>query len=330
MRGRTVLPRPGAGPLWQNGPMSRTSKHFRFASGSPRADLRASTKSLADQPYTTTVPGYYEGTLLDYRVAWVRKRTLALHFGYWDEDTRSHAQSLINMNKVMASLADLRAGQRVLDAGCGIGGPAMWLAENYGVEVVGVTLSAVQARRANKYARQRGLEGLARFEQQDFTNTSFPDESFDIVWAEESVCHVPLATKQAFMREAYRVLKPGGQLILEDWVRLRRPFPEKDERLLTLWLSGWAIYDLATMDEYAQWAEEAGFTVIGRRDITSHAHRSFLHLYRISLFCYPAGLLMRALRIRSALEHGNMRSARLQWVTYKRGLWGIGILSARK
>ncbi len=287
-------------------------------------------ESLTDRPYTEAVPGYYEGTLLDYRLAWVRKRTLALHFGYWDEHTRTHARSLINMNKVMADLADLRAGQRVLDAGCGIGGPAMWLAENYRVEVVGVTLSGVQAARANKYAKKRGLDEFARFEQQDFTDTSFPDASFDVVWAQESVCHVPLASKQAFMKEAHRVLRPGGQLILEDWVRLRRPFPEKDERLLKFWLSGWAIYDLATMDEYAQWAEEAGLKVIGRRDITSHTHRSLRHLWRVALFCYAPGLLMRAVRIRSAIEHGNMRSARLQWPAYKRGLWGIGTLSARK
>ncbi len=174
----------------------------------------------------------------------------------------------------------------------------MWLAENYRVEVVGVTLSGVQAARANKYAKKRGLDELVRFEQQDFTDTSFPDASFDVVWAQESVCHVPLASKQAFMKEAYRVLRPGD--------------------------------DLATMDEYAQWAEEAGLKVIGRRDITSHTHRSLRHLWRVALFCYAPGLLMRAVRIRSAIEHGNMRSARLQWPAYKRGLWGIGTLSARK
>ena len=294
--------------------------------------MSTETKTLEQRPYAETVPEYYEGCLLDYRVGWVRKRTLALHYGYWDEHTRSHAESLINMNRQVAGMADpeLKPGMRVFDAGCGIGGPDMWLAQNYGVEVVGVTLSQVQCKRANRYARQRGLDHLVRFEVRDFTRTGYPEGSFDVVWSQEAVCHLPLEDKQAFLREAHRLLKPGGQLILEDWYRFRRGYTERDEKLLKVWLTGWAIYDLATMDEYARWAQDAGFTIMGRRDLTPHIHKSFRHLHRIAMAVYPPGLIMRAMRIRSSIEHGNMRSARLQWRTYKRNLWGIGILTARK
>src|SRR5260370_37363434 len=95
-------------------------------------------------------------------------RGLGMHGGYWDEQTRNHAQSLTNMSRALADRASLRPGMRVLDAGCGVGGPALWLAETYGVEVLGVTLSEVQLARARKYAARRKLEHLVRSEIADF------------------------------------------------------------------------------------------------------------------------------------------------------------------
>src|SRR5882757_2457605 len=92
-----------------------------------------------------------------------------MHSVYWSNQTRTHAQSRTNMTRALAGRASLRPGMRVLDAGCGVGGPALWLAETYGVEVLGVTLSEAQLARARKYAARRKLEHLVRFEIADFT-----------------------------------------------------------------------------------------------------------------------------------------------------------------
>ncbi|HLI56373.1 MAG TPA: class I SAM-dependent methyltransferase, partial [Actinomycetota bacterium] len=162
--------------------------------------------------YVDPIVKYYDGTWFDYRVVWMRN--LGMHWGYWDDATRTHAESLTNMSRVLAERAAIKPGMRVLDAGCGVGGPALWLAASYGVNVVGVTLSEVQLGRARKYAAKRGLEHLVRFEIADFTKLPYDDASFDIVWAQESVCHVPAAGKQAFLREACRVLKPGGSMLM--------------------------------------------------------------------------------------------------------------------
>ena len=293
---------------------------------SPQDATAASSGGQA--AYVAPIVEYYDGTWFDYRVVWMRN--LGMHWGYWDDDTANHAQSLTNMSRELASLATLRPGMRVLDAGCGVGGPALWLAATYGVEVVGVTLSEVQLGRARKYAAKRKLDHLVSFEIADFTKLAQADGTFDVVWAQESVCHVPAAGKQAFLSEANRVLKPGGRLLMEDWFRIDRPYPGDGERLMHEWLSGWAIDDLATTDEITGWSRDAGFEAVNLRNITPYAFRSIRRLHRLAVWSAPGALLLRGLRLRSPIEQANLRSARLQWTTYQRNLWLIGLLSATK
>lgn len=271
---------------------------------------------------------YYHGAWFDYRVIWVRNR--CMHFGYWDAGTRGHADSLLAMSRILAREAGLEAGEQVLDAGCGVGGPALLMAREYGAEVTGITLSDRQVTQARERAEQSGLDGRVTFERQDFTDLPYPDNSFDVVWAQESVCHVPNDRKQVFVREAHRVLRPGGRLVMEDWFRTRRPLDRPDERLLHRWLDSWVVADLATTDEMVGWAAEAGFTGIGHRDLTVGARRSLRRLYAYAVALYPLGLLLRVVGVRSRVAHRNLQGARLQWRAHRRGLWSIRVLWARK
>lgn len=281
-----------------------------------------------DPAYVEPIVTYYDGTWFDYRVVWMRN--LGMHWGYWDDETRNHAQSLTNMSKALASLTELKSGMRVLDAGCGVGGPALWLAGTYGVDVVGVTLSQVQLARARRYASKRGLSHLASFQIADFTALPHKDATFDVVWAQESVCHVPAEAKQAFLREAFRVLRPGGILLMEDWFRIGRPYTAEGEHLMHDWLSGWAIDDLATEEEICGWSSAAGFTEPTLRNITPNAFRSIRRLYRLAFWLSPGALLLKAMHLRSDVEQANLRSARLQWRAYQRNLWLVGLFTARK
>ena len=185
------------------------------------------------------IRAYYDETWLDYRWLWLNRHNYALHFGYWDAHTRTHAAALLNLNRVLARALAIRPGQRILDAGCGVGGSAIWLAQTFGAEVVGITPVPSQVDRARRHARATGVADRVTFEQQDYTHTTFPDRSFDYVWAIESVCHAP--DKRAVLREARRVLRPGGRLGVIEYVRTGRPHAPADERLLQRWLSDWAI-----------------------------------------------------------------------------------------
>src|SRR6266567_8389602 len=228
------------------------SEQYTSRDSTPREESSASSR-LPDLP---RIRAYYDQTWLDYRMLWLNPQNRAIHFGYWDEHTHSHAESLLNMNRVLASHLGIRSGQRILDAGCGVGGSAIWLAKTYDVEVVGITPVASQVARAHRYAQEQGVADLVSFEQQDYTHTAFSDASFDVVWAMESLCHAP--EKRLVLAEARRLLRPGGRLGIVEYLRTRRPHAAVGEALLHSWLSGWAIPDLATAAEWLEWTQAVG------------------------------------------------------------------------
>jgi len=269
---------------------------------------------------------YFEDTQRDYRLWWMTSAALAMHFGFYDEQTRKHAEALINMNRELATRARVQSGDRVLDAGCGVGGSAIWLARELGARVVGINVVPGDIDRGRWYARRRGVADRVTFELQDMTRTTFPTGSFDVVWAIESVCHVP--DKREFLAEARRLLKPGGRLVVADAFRRRRPFEQADERLLHDWLYPWAVQDLMTPGEFTAAAEENGFDRVHFEDVSDHVRPSSLHMYRLMRVLYPLGVARRRLGLLTDVQLANRRSALEQYRVVRRGLIVYGLLTA--
>ena len=274
------------------------------------------------------VVAYYDQTWLDYRLFWLNHRTLSVHFGYTDATTHGHADALLHMNRVLADRAAIQPGTRVLDAGCGVGGSSMWLAQARGATVIGITPVASQVARARSFAATRKLGDQVAFEQADYTHTPLPDASFDVVWALESLCHAP--DKAAFYREAARLLRPGGRLVIAEYIRAARPLSAPGEQLLHRWLDGWAIPDLDTRAEHLAHAAAAGLKDARIDDITAHTQPSLRRLYQLTRWAYPLAVTGRAVGIRSAIQHGNVIGSLCQYQALERGLWFYGMLSAHK
>jgi cyclopropane fatty-acyl-phospholipid synthase-like methyltransferase len=284
---------------------------------------RQTTSSL-----TEAIVEYYDETWIDYRILWLNKDNLAVHFGYTDDSTRSHTDALKNMNRVLADRVRIQPGERVLDAGCGVGGSSLWLATERGAEVVGITLAARQAAMARSNALRRGVTDRVQFEVADFTATPFPDASFDVVWAVESLCHAP--RKAAFYREAARLLRPGGRVVVADFVRAARPLDSTGERLLHEWLDGWAVPDIDTPGEHLEHLASAGFAEPRLDDVTTHTRPSLRRLYRMAYWTYPLALLGRVTGVRSDVQHGNVIASIRQYQALRRDAWFYSILSATK
>jgi tocopherol O-methyltransferase len=275
---------------------------------------------------TEAIVGYYDETWLDYRMLWLNRDNLAVHFGYTDDSTRGHADALKNVNRVLADRVQIQPGERVLDAGCGVGGSSLWLATERSARVVGITLAARQVAMARSHAARRGLTDRVHFDVADFTATPFPDASFDIVWAVESLCHAP--RKAAFYQEAARLLRPGGRVVVADFIRAARPLDPTGEQLLHEWLDGWAVPDIDTSAEHLGHLAAAGFTDARLDDVTVHTRPSLRRLYRMAYWTYPLAVLGRVTGIRSEVQHGNVIGSIRQYQALRHGAWFYSILSA--
>lgn len=141
-----------------------------------------------------------------------------MHHGYYGPDgsqKKDRRRAQIDLIEELLKWAEVSQAERILDVGCGIGGSSLYLAEKFNATATGITLSPVQAARATERAQVAGLTTRTQFQVADALNMPFADASFDLVWSLESGEHMP--DKIKFMQECYRVLKPGGTLIMVTW-----------------------------------------------------------------------------------------------------------------
>lgn len=136
------------------------------------------------------------------------------HFGYFkttDDDLNMATDNLIDE---LASFGKLGSETKLLDAGCGIGAPATYLHDKFGSDITGVSTSKKGVDLANSRIKGNRYNDKIRFMVADMTDTGFADESFDVIWVMES-SHL-IKNKELLFDECYRLLKPGGDIMLSD------------------------------------------------------------------------------------------------------------------
>lgn len=271
---------------------------------------------------------YYDVSKTHYNKMWDLQRSKSLHYGIWDKTTRNFHEALLNTNKVLAAMAGITNSSLILDAGCGVGGSSLWLAKNIGCSATGISLSAQQVASAQTAAQHAGISHLAKFETNDFCNTGYPPQSFDVIWAVESVCHAH--DKADFITEAYRLLKPGGRLVMADFFKADH-LTGADAALIKRWANGWAIDDFSTYSNFSNQLGIAGFTLEKQEDATSKIIKSAKRLY----YAYFPGIIggfFYGLLHKNPTQFGkrNIDTALLQYKALKRQLWTYRLLCAVK
>lgn len=123
-----------------------------------------------------------------------------------------------------AALMPVRPGDRLLDVGSGIGGPARWFARRFGCHVTGVDLTPEFCTVASDLARRTGMASSVEFEVGDALALPFGDAAFDGAYSMNVSMNI--ADKAALYRELRRVLKPGGWLLLSEVARGDGPEPD--------------------------------------------------------------------------------------------------------
>lgn len=233
---------------------------------------------------------FYERFWSKSELWWETDTTLAIHLGFYDKGIRSHTAAVFRMNEVSWDLLGLKVETpaHILDAGCGVGGTSIYLAQKYPhVVFTGITIVPAHVTMAERFAQKRHATANTRFLTQNYCHTSFPDQSFDGIIALESVNYAH--SNKELMTELCRILKPGGRLVILDGFRTTKPIPGILKKIYQIWLDGRGLLDLEATTDITTCLKQQGFQEVIVTDISSHVFQSYFFGVLIgSLFFIPA------------------------------------------
>ncbi len=155
----------------------------------------------------------------------------------------------------MAKLCKIGKNKKVLDIGSGKGVTALYLAQTYECQVIGVDLSERMVEYAEEMARKKGLGGRVSFRRVDVHDLPFDDETFDIVLAE---CTTVLLDKEKAFTEFLRVTRPGGYIGDLEMTWQKQPPTEVVERVYDVWEG----FRTMTLAEWSEFYERMGMAEI--------------------------------------------------------------------
>jgi SAM-dependent methyltransferase len=212
-----------------------------------------------------------------------------IHWGYWPDpgtaridSPEDYGAAAERLGLELLAMADIRPGMRVLDAGCGFGGTLASLREKVaGLDLVGLNIDARQLQRAAALARE-GSGAPPSFVAADACTLPFADASFDRVLAVECIFHFP--SRAAFLAEVRRVLRPGGVLVLSDFVPASAwvPMVRLGMRLGADRVPLFGACDVScSAAGYRRLADQTGLALAALRDITRHTLPTYAFLGRM-------------------------------------------------
>src|SRR6266513_745212 len=160
---------------------------------------------------------------------------------------------------------ELQAGARLLDVGCGAGGPALRLSETTGANVVGVDILEQGITAATQLAQARGLDDRVSFVRIDAGGRlPFEEESFDAILSLDAMCHLP--DRLGVLKEWHRVMSPGARGVFTDPTMITGLVTA--EEIAARSSIGIYAFSVASMNE--QLLAEAGFDLLDREDLTEN------------------------------------------------------------
>ena len=164
-------------------------------------------------------------------------------------------------NDALAQLAGLDKTCHVLDVCAGMGGPARYLAHNYGCRVTGIDLTESRVAGAVTLTRMVGLDDRVTFRCANALDMPFADRTFDVVISQEAFCHIP--NKPQLIAQCVRVLTTGGRMAFTDILKrdcMSAAAQERLHRELTM-------AELESFDGYRQLFEREGCSILEAQDV---------------------------------------------------------------
>lgn len=216
----------------------------------------------------SSIRSHYQLGTLFYRLLWGPH----IHHGLWNgEESASTAQC--QLTDTLAEMGEIRAGDSVLDVGCGMGGSSIRLALQRKGQVTGITLSPIQRHWAAASAALRGARSHTQFIASDAETIQFDPESFDVVWSVECTEH--LFDKAGFFRRAFEWLRPGGRLAIAVWFQGDNATDDAQRRIVEEVCTRFVCPSIATRHDYTDWIQSSGFRVTHSVDWTERVLKTW-------------------------------------------------------
>jgi len=217
------------------------------------------------QNYTTVVNSYYDLVTDFYEYGWGQ----AFHFASRSTG-QSFDESIIAHEKRLADFLRVGKDKRVLDVGCGVGGPMRAIARHTGARITGINNNAYQLARLEMHNRNGGLDRQCDGVKGDFMKMPFSDGTFDGAYSIEATCHAP--DRKAIYSEIFRVLKPGSTFAMYEWCMTDKYDPTNAEHneIKHGVEVGDALPPIMTCRETLQAFKDAGFDVVFDKDVADN------------------------------------------------------------
>lgn len=129
---------------------------------------------------------------------------------------KSKLECITIHEEMVVDLIDIKPSQKILDVGCGVGGPMRSIAAHSGCNVVGITINEYQVNRAKYHNKKAGLDIQCELVCGNFLEMPFEEDSFEGAYSIEATCHAPRL--EDVYSEIFKVLKPGSMFVSYEWV----------------------------------------------------------------------------------------------------------------
>lgn len=213
--------------------------------------------------YEQMVNHYYDLVTDFYEYGWGHSFHFAPRYKH-----ESFADSLRRHEYYLALRLALKPDMKVLDIGCGVGGPMRNIARFSGATVVGINNNDYQIVRGRKFAEDEKLSHLCHFQKGDFTQLNLEDNHYDAAYAIEATCHAP--DRVPVFSGIYRALKPGGYFAGYEWCTTAKYQPEnaQHQAIKKGIEEGDALPDLTPTHVVDQAIRSAGFELLETCDLS--------------------------------------------------------------
>ncbi|KAM0275028.1 hypothetical protein ACHAQH_007634 [Verticillium albo-atrum] len=267
LHGKSAQAKGGIAAMFSKGGDAKKAavdEYFKHWDNQAAKDETPEQRAARQAEYATLTRHYYNLATDLYEYGWGQ----SFHFCRFTKGEPFY-QAIARHEHYLAHCINIKRGMKVLDVGCGVGGPAREIAKFTGAHITGLNNNDYQIDRATHYAAKEGLSGQLDFVKGDFMQMSFPDNSFDAIYAIEATVHAP--TLEGIYSEIFRVLKPGGVFGVYEWLMTDEYDNDNlEHREIRLGIEqGDGISNMCKVEEALAAMKAAGFEMVINEDLAA-------------------------------------------------------------